>query len=61
MSLVDQHVPELWIRIDAAEDALQNDRLLKALVALLGRQEDLRHPAVGELANHRVSTVQSHT
>ena len=43
----------------AGQDPLEHDRLLEPLLALLQGQEDLRHPAVGDLADHVVSVPRA--
>ena len=58
--LVDQHADEVGIGGQRRQDALQHHGLLKALGPALEGQEDLRHPAVGELPQHAVSRRVGH-
>ena len=58
--LVDEHAHEGRIRGQRRQDPLEHDRLLKPLLALLQGQEDLRHSAVGDLADHVVSRPARH-
>ena len=57
--LVDEHAHELRIGRQRRQDPLEHDRLLEPLLALLQGQEDLRHPAVGDLADHVVSSPRA--
>ena len=55
--LVEHHVAELRIGRIRRQDPLEDDRLLEPLGAVLDRQENLGHAAVGELAQDGVAAV----
>ena len=61
VSLVEQHVPELRVGGVLGQDPLEHDRLLETLGAVLDGEEDLGHPAVGELAQDCVAPVRRHS
>ncbi len=58
--LVEHHVAELRIGRIRRQDPLEDDRLLEPLGAVLDRQENLGHAAVGELAQDGVAPVRRH-
>jgi AmmeMemoRadiSam system protein B len=60
VSLVDEHVAELGVRVDGAVNPLEDDGLLETVPSHLRRQEDLGHAAVRDPANDVVSAVLRH-
>src|SRR5262249_59647042 len=60
VGLVQHHVAELWIGRIRGQDPLEDDLLFEPFGAVLDGQEDLGHPAVGELAQDRVAAMRGH-